>query len=132
MESKVKIWGKEISKCNDCDYCYYSQYEDYKCTQEPLRYTGYIEPKEIHKDCPFLQPITKEVIENYGFIKTMEWLNNSNVYKNHPFFMSFNDDKFTIFTISAFVDTEGKILFQGTINNPIEFEFILKSVGVIE
>lgn len=133
--SKVKVWGREISCCREC-----TQYtkEFYTCQLIGDMDSNEIDTSiEIHKDCPFSKPITKEVIENFGFnyIKThpgttesyfelpnSEWgIDFDPVWNGKPFIR--------IYVFGCDGDTTH---FSGVITNPLELKFILKSIGVIE
>jgi len=128
MENKVMIWGKEVKWCSHCPH--YSGYEpcciiggfDLNCVIDD----------NINEKCPYLQPITKESIESYGFeiieatSNDCEWtfeLKGKKIY-----WMSFDKKSGNIAHISLFSGLEWLRLFRGTINNPMELEFILKSI----
>ena len=65
--SKVKVWGKEVSCCRDCEYLE----EALDGCENIYRYCNkgkyYLDDVDVlDKDCPFTKPITKEVIESFG------------------------------------------------------------------
>ena len=148
----MKVWNKEANSCSECicknthdfdgsPYCNLT-FEDVK-------------NNSIHKDCPFAQKITKELVEGFGFIKLPEYLSCSNGaylletdklffpysrgYKINYLIESHSDNTFIIFKF-RYIDNvcyedlvAGSIsIFMGKINNPQELSFILRSIGVIE
>ena len=135
MENKVKVWGKEVNSCKECNY--YNQ--EYDCNLIGMFLSEDIDiSKDISKDCPFSKPITKEIIESFGG----EVAYIPEAYKEDILFW-FNNKKYLvhihnhdrIIPLLIITDTEkccNMDVFKGTINNPIELEFILKSIGVIE
>ena len=74
--------------------------------------------------------LDSEDIESLGFIKTLQWLNNSNIYKKHPFFISLNDNKLTVFMQEKFDAVNGEILFHGNIKNRSELKVLLNQLGI--
>ena len=133
MENKVKIWGKEVERCFICTY--YNGYEG--CCNITGEYIDPISNDNINNKCPFLKPITQEVIESFGFkyIKTHPGTTESYFeLPNSEWGIDFDPDwNFKPFIrIYEFGCDGDTTFFSGVINNPIELEFILKSVGVIE
>ena len=128
--SKVKVWGKEIDNCISCKYC--SAYEP-RCLFADLD----LWEGGIHKDCPFSKPITKEIIESYGFEYIKTHPGTTEAYFELPdsewgidFDPDWNSKPFIrIYEFGCDGDTT---FFSGVLNNSIELEFILKSIGVIE
>ena len=131
--SKVKVWGKEIDSCWKCYHHGHTDFDELCCS-----YTGTVIKSDINEDCPFTKPITKEVIESFGG----EVAYIPEAYKEDILFW-FNNKKYLvhihnhdrIVPLLIITDTEkccNMDVFKGTINNPIELEFILKSIGVIE
>ena len=131
MENKVKIWGKEVERCFICTY--YNGYEG--CCNITGEYIDPISNDNINNKCPFLKPITKEVIEGFGFKYIKPWisLGDGAIYVNNLYGLThfYKTDSISIWE-SLQYNLEGDIYFNGKINNPIELEFILKSIGVIE
>ena len=130
--NKVKVWGEEIDSCISCNYC--SAYEP-RCLIADIDLWN--NTLNVHKDCPFSKPITKEVIERFGFkyIKTQPGTTESYFeFPNSEWGLDFDPNWKGILYIRIYVfDCDGDTTyFAGTINNPVELEFILKSIGVIE
>lgn len=134
----MKVWGKEVNKCEDCEYAFINSYEDWECAKEPLKWGTSVDKYSIHKDCPFSKPITPEVIESYGG----EVAHIMEAFKEDILFW-FKDKKYLvhihnhdrIVPLLIITDTEKCCnidVFKGIINNPVELEFILKSLGIIE
>ena len=133
----MKVWGKEVNKCEDCEYAFINSYEDWECAKEPLKWGTSVDKYSIHKDCPFSKPITSEVIESYGFklgfdrdeIIQYNWFHpNKKVYV-----LKLN----RLTNIYEIVEERGLLedlvyMYLGKINNPVELEFILKSLGIVE
>ena len=130
---KVKVWGLEIDSCWKCYHHGHTDFDELCCS-----YTGTVIKSDINEDCPFSKPITKEVIESFGG----EVAYIPEAYKEDILFW-FNNKKYLvhihnhdrIIPLLIITDTEkccNMDVFKGTINNPIELEFILKSIGVIE
>ena len=138
MESKVKIWGKEINICGECLHFSYNDCGICDCNMLYKEFELELDPnKNVSKYCPFLQPISKEVIESYGFkyIKTHPGTTESYFeFPDSEWGLDFDPNWKGILYIRIYVfGCDGDTTyFAGTINNPIELEFILKSVGVIE
>ena len=143
----MKVWNKNINSCCDCYHC---DGDSCNITNEFLNNRSEI----INVNCPFAQPITKEVIEGFGFTKLPEYFSASSAYlletdklffpysrgyKINYLIESHSDNTFIIFKF-RYIDNvryedlvAGSIsIFMGTINNPSELEFILRSIGVIE
>ena len=135
----MKIFNKQVNCCNDCPMIDRSEdrFTEPKCNVE--RYADVSKKNTIiSKDCPFGKPVTKEVIEGFGFeykvFKTFSYFKN-------PLFLRWYENKEGVYLqlkpkneiLIYKQQDEGKdILFQGEINNPEELEFILCSIGVIE
>ena len=137
--NKVKVWGKEIDSCWKCYHHGHTDFDELCCS-----YTGTVIKSDINEDCPFSKPITKEVIEGHGFeiikeqgksfqarkcfksnIKSIEGKYDINGYWD----IVISSDLYVIINEESFGKTT---YFRGTVNNPVELEFILKSIGVIE
>lgn len=130
--NKVKVWGLEIDSCWKCYHHGRTDFDELCCS-----YTGTVIKSDINKDCPFSKPITKEVIEGFGFkyIKTHPGTTESYFeFPDSEWGLDFDPNWKGILYIRIYVfDCDGDITyFAGTINNPVELEFILKSIGVIE
>ena len=130
--NKVKVWGLEIDSCWKCYHHGRTDFDELCCS-----YTGTIIKSDINEDCPFSKPITKEVIEGFGFkyIKTQPGTTESYFeFPNSEWGLDFDPNWKGILYIRIYVfDCDGDTTyFAGTVNNPIELEFILKSIGVIE
>jgi hypothetical protein len=119
----MKILNKEVTTCLHCPCSHPFIHEEYTCrcnlTTKLIDTT-----KGIDEECPFLQPITKEVIESFGFKQSFREtyfeLGDFQIYLNiHP------THNITIY------GEHSEVVFEGTINNKIELEFILRSIGVI-
>ena len=149
---KVKVWGEEIDSCWKCYHHGRTDFDELCCS-----YTGTIIKSDINEDCPFSKPITKEVIEGFGFIynynadlENMETPEHScNPYQCILKDVSFCNSSRSIDLKMTYLGTlnnpniyrlemyernyfEWYSIFEGRLNNPIELEFILKSLGVIE
>ena len=130
--NKIKVWGEEIDSCWKCYHHGRTDFDELCCS-----YTGTIIKSDINEDCPFSKPITKEVIEGFGFkyIKTQPGTTESYFeFPNSEWGLDFDPNWKGILYIRIYVfDCDGDTTyFAGTINNPVELEFILKSIGVIE
>ena len=130
--NKVKVWGEEIDSCWKCYHHGRTDFDELCCS-----YTGTVIKSNINEDCPFSKPVTKEVIEEFGFkyIKTHPGTTESYFeFPDSEWGLDFDPNWKGILYIRIYVfGCDGDTTyFAGTINNPIELEFILKSVGVIE
>ena len=138
---KVKVWGLEIDSCWKCYHHGRTDFDELCCS-----YTGTIIKSDINEDCPFSKPITKEVIEGFGFkLSNILEADSDEIIEGFEKYINENDRiilhfsakyGIVIYKSHCYNSTSGNWeqidLFKGTINNPIELEFILKSVGVIE
>lgn len=134
----MRVFNKEVTMCARCPHINQPDngYHSESCNYDYL--VDIKDPHVIAKNCPFNKPITKEVIEGFGFVQ-----NHTNTAKMYSIFKDtysvflYKDDK-NYFEISNCHDTlkiHGSAvewLFRGIINNPVELEFILRSTGVIE
>ena len=130
--NKVKVWGLEIDSCWKCYHHGRTDFDELCCS-----YTGTVIKSDINEDCPFSKPITKEVIEEFGFkyIKTHPGTTESYFeFPDSEWGLDFDPNWKGILYIRIYVfGCDGDTTyFAGTVNNPIELEFILKSIGVIE
>ena len=132
----MKVLNKEVDSCGTCPCANRDMMDEPYCNI--LNIDGEFHYNTIHKDCPFSKPITSEVIESYGG----EVAHIMEAFKEDILFW-FKDKKYLvhihnhdrIVPLLIITDTEkccNMDVFKGTINNPIELEFILKSIGVIE
>ena len=126
---KVKVWGLEIDSCWKCYHHGRTDFDELCCS-----YTGTVIKSDINEDCPFSKPITKEVIEGFGFefqdevhdVKRYFLYGKADVYQ-----LTCSETHFRIL-IKGITNEKNMYIFRGKINNPVELEFILKSIGVIE
>ena len=136
----MKVWGKEVEYCISCSYC--SSYEPRCILAKIDLWEGTL---KIHKDCPFSKPITQEVIESFGFKRTghsiRDWYEIEGFW-DLPISPSYRISKYILqhdYQLNG-IKIIGKIagdaledtFYEGKCNNPIELEFILKSLGIIE
>lgn len=150
MGNKVRIWNQEVSNCSQCPLCIsliiLTTRDCYYCNDLKVVMNGNDADSEIHKDCPFTKFITKEVIEGFGFKYTGGQMiaNGRQDYEGifpilgllHLSYKPTNK-KIIIKHPNYIRDGSGKFenyinLFEGTINNPEELKFILKSLNIIE
>ena len=125
----MKVFNKEVEECCLCpclDHLDMDGSPYCNILQEDIK-----DCNIIHKDCPFNKPVTKEVIEGFGFKYLRKgWSENSKIYRKNRGegfeIYSRNNESFHI------TKANGLVLFEGAINNLVELEFILRSVGVIE
>lgn len=140
----MKVWGKDVKSCSKCSMYYTSEYTT-KClyTDEYLR--EYFNDS-INENCPFSKPITKEVIESYGFFLIEKYPDElvfekkDGDYCLYELSLQLEENEFYI-TQWAQGSLVAKVLpkekwntfnlFCGILNNPVELEFILKSIEVI-
>lgn len=128
----MKVFNEEVNCCQDCPFLNHigMDGEDSYCNKLHKDITE----RSIDKECPFNKPITKEVIEGFGF----EIFNYRNIecfnLKNYLLFKFENNNFISIDKFPGIPRhcESGNNCFRGTINNLIELEFILKSIGVIE
>ena len=149
----MKVFNEEVEDCCLCPYL-----GNYSMNEEPYCKLDKKDIEDINvipNHCPFSQKITKEVIEGFGFIKLQEYVLSHNgayvlktnleypeigtAYKLDYLIESYNNSRFAIFKVKHIEGAvyenlviDGILMFIGTINNPIELEFILRSIGVIE
>lgn len=115
----MKVWNKEVSCCEDCDY----ENKEFHCCQIDYSIDNI-------KDCPFNKPVTKEVIEGFGFLEIPKLSpKHCDIYRREDNLQIMVGKN--IVEINTYYEYEST-LFKGTINNPVELEFILRSIGVIE
>lgn len=140
----MKVFNEEINNCADCKYSdMYNQecnFTDYIKLKEGMDVNYF---KEIHFDCPFNKPVTKQDIEDFGFVFTTksidDWYYKEGEYETEQF----NTNRFyklqlqfsrkdEICKICA-IDTDNSeyILFNGKISSKPHLEFILKSLNII-
>lgn len=139
----INIWNKKVNYCSECPLFHWDDYGYGNCTEIDLSIDTK-ESKEIDKDCPFKQPITKEQIESLGF-KKCDTLKGY-YYKKHPEVTShsgeyfLNDslvdyDSYELFVAQDeeiwIMDLDGRHRFIGYLNNIEELKFILNRIGVL-
>ena len=132
----MKVFNEEVNCCQDCYFLNHvgMDGEDSYCNKLHKDVTEH----SIEKDCPLNKPITKEVIEGFGFKfeggKLREnFLDNFNFKDKIRLEYWYKDKALTIININRGIFEEyPDVIFRGTINNPIELEFILRSIRVIE
>jgi hypothetical protein len=123
----MRVWNKEVSCCEDCNY----ENKEFHCCQVDYSIDDI-------KDCPFNKPITKEVIEGFGFYHFYDdftfGVYTKNMENDHRWNMTYDysDKSCRIIEVDSNNSEIFGETFIGTINNPIELEFILRSIGAIE
>ena len=132
----MKVFNEEVEDCCLCPYL-----GNYSMNEEPyckLDKKDIDDINVIPEHCPFNKPITKEVIEGFGFKfeggKLREnFLDNFNFKDKIRLEYWYKNKSLTIININRGIFEEyPDVIFRGTINNQIELEFILRSIGVIE
>ena len=132
-------WGEEINSCNNCRYSY--DYLDCKYNDDISIVN--LDLDEIHKDCPFLKPVTKKFIESLGFKQdnNHDWLFTKKMFEPKDSTLS-EDEKYWIeitlyddddigITILDNVYNENKVKIEKIqISNQEHFKFILKSLEI--
>ena len=126
----MRVYNEKVDRCCECPMLDHLD-------MEGSPFCGIlneeVDNNKIHPDCPFSKPITKDVIEGFGFkifnYRNIECFN----LKNYLLF-KFENNNFI--SIDKFPDTprhceSGNNCFRGTINNPEELKFILTAIGVI-
>lgn len=131
----MKVYNEEIFSCENCPYVIRGEYFC-GCQNIGKEFFNF---DEIHPDCPFSKPITKDVIEGFGFTLNHTARNSTmySIFKNeYSIFLYCRENNY--FEISNCHDVKMinnsrvEWIFKGIINNPIELEFILRRVGAIE
>lgn len=127
----MKVWNKEVNSCLDCMYCALVRETNENNTQFTL---------DMVLDCPYKQPITKEIIEKFGF---KEFISAS---KEWIFQMKLNDIKSYIMIVEVFNKfykihicekyvhdslDESLDLYRGYCTNPEELKFVLSHLNII-
>ena len=126
----MKVFNEEVKSCNDC--LGYNGFECI-CTGEFIKYADF--NKGIRgpgEECPFNKPITKEVIEGFG-LSLISDKNNWCEFRNSKCDLYVNLDFQKPITLN--IHSRGHSFIgncKPKANNPVELEFILRSVGVIE
>ena len=114
----MKVWGKEVNNCGNCA-CYNADEFGCGCGNLEIDFPWNFNPyQNIYEKCLFSKPITKEVIEGFGFNEFQK-----NCYRK-------GGTEIIVHEYSIGIDM-GVEEIQYYINNPVELEFILKSVGVL-
>lgn len=146
---KIKIWGKEIPTCVQCHYNWSDEYNTSFCT-----YTGKLdfeigncdEINSIHENCPFAKSVSDIISDNFIFVHIGGKLNKDaqQIYKVSSKKLGDVEVLYTEYSKKCIIRHPNytrngsgnfqnyEVLFNGIINNPVELEFILKSIGVIE
>src|SRR5574344_1350193 len=130
----MRIFNEAVFNCGQCPLAIRDEYY-VGCQKLDKEFYSF---DTINKNCPFNKPITKEVIEGFGFYHFYDdftfGVYTKNMENDHMWNMTYDysDKSCRIIEVDS-SDSEifGEI-FIGTINNPIELEFILRSGGVIE
>lgn len=142
----MKVWNEEIKNCGDCPYVesynreWTCEYDEHEIT------TGF--NLDIDEDCPFDKPITRNVIETFGFtiIKELDYnikgqLSPENPFKFYELDYDLDDNELIIEEFSQgkmlgqSMDKntfDSRIIFEGVIDNPEELKFILISLNIIK
>lgn len=143
----MRVFNKEVKGCHECNY----NAAEGQCGETWCKFiykdTDNLDSTNpIHKECPFNKPITKEVIKGFGFLNTKQYSDELVCQKNiseYEFYeLSLQEDNRFIIEYWSQERLVAKVLpketwgcfniFVGEINNPVELEFILCSIGVIE
>lgn len=122
----MKVWNEDIEDCSDCPFQGVGGMDTPICN---ITYKD-IKSSEIHPDCPFNKPITKEDFEGFGFKfdgKIFTLKNDNYLIKVYLI-----TEKHYIFII------DGEYIFPKlkgdgyiTLNNPEELKFILTSLNIL-
>ena len=133
----MKVFNKEVNSCSECvmfDAEYGNcNYKYYKSTYKED--SGGSKRINMFKQCPFAQPITKEVIEGFGFKFNKYWKDYSIYRKNDSMYSKDEIDLWIAYHNKwyvVYIKTNHVGEFKGIVNNPQELEFILRSIRVIE
>lgn len=140
----MKVFNEEVNYCQDCPFLNHvgMDGEDSYCNKLHKD----VMERSIDKDCPFNKPITKEVIEGFGFVNTKQYSDELVFQKNisdYEFYeLSLQEDNRVIIEYWSQEKLVTKVLpketwgcfniFAGEINNPEELGFILHSIRVIK
>lgn len=128
----MKVWNKDVESCSEC-MC--KNTHDFDGSPYCNLTFKDVENNSVNKDCPFTQPITKEVIEGFGFKFNKYWKDYSIYKKNESIYYK---DKVELWVADynkgyvVYIKTNHVGEFKGIVNNPKELEFILHSIRVIE
>ena len=135
----MRVYNEKVDRCCECPIL---DHLDMDGSPFCGMLNEEVDNNKIHPDCPFSKPITKEVIEGFGF-KVPNFVDQYFKNKEWERDIEGSDDSFgNPKTYSLRIDQYGKIeirgpfgdfrLFYGKLNNPEELEFILRRVGAIE
>ena len=151
----MKVLNKEVKECKDCP-CYSEE----ELMSGNVGWCNIVEEyagQKMPEDCPFTKPITKEVIESFGFIynyradlgkletpehscnpfqcilKDVNFCNSSRSVDLKMTYLGTRNNP-NIYRMEVYERNffEWYAVFEGKVNNPTELEFILNSIGVIE
>lgn len=124
----MKVLNEEVEDCCLCPYL-----GSYSMNEEPCCKLDKKDIEDINvipEHCPFNKPVTKEVIEGFGFLEIPKLSpKHCDIYRREDNLQIMVGKN--IVEINTYYEYEST-LFKGTINNPVELEFILRSIGVIE
>jgi hypothetical protein len=130
----MRIFNEEVFNCGQCPLAIRDEYY-VGCQKLDKEFYSF---DAINKDCPFNKPITKEVIEGFGFYHFYDdftfGVYTKNMENDHIWNMiyDYSDKSCRIIEVDSNNSEIFGETFIGTINNPIELEFILRSIGAIE
>jgi hypothetical protein len=130
----MRIFNEEVFNCGQCPLAIRDEYY-VGCQKLDKEFYSF---DAINKDCPFNKPITKEVIEGFGFYHFYDdftfGVYTKNMGNDHMWNMTYDysDKSCRIIEVDSNDSEIFGETFIGTINNPIELEFILRSIGAIE
>jgi hypothetical protein len=114
----MKVLNKEVTTCLHCPCSHPFIHEEYTCrcnlTTKLIDTT-----KGIDEECPFLQPLTKEVIEGFGFEEFAK-----DCFRKGSL-------EITLYSFGVGIDN-GYSETTYYVTSKIELEFILRSIGVVE
>lgn len=126
----MKVFNKEIEDCCLCPYL-----GNYSLDEEPycrFNKKDITDINVIPEHCEFNKPITKEVIEGFGF----KQYNKPHTYHFWMFPTLINPQfKMTKMTETEYIieDLVNHIfVFKGEINNPEELKFLMICLGIIK
>ena len=139
----MKVFNEKVEDCCLCPYLgSYSMNEEPYCKLDKKNIEDI---NVIPEHCPFNKPITKEVIEGFGFVNTKQYSDELVFQKNisdYEFYeLSLQEDNRVIIEYWSQEKLVTKVLpketwrcfniFAGKINNPEELKFILTTIGVL-